>query len=73
MSELNPIGTLSFLSSVVTPETEWRGEKCKWVALARFHGVRRSECEALKEKFFEANPGITHHNLVAEWSCREII
>ena len=73
MSELNPIGTLAFLSFVVLPETEWRGERCKQTALARFHGVRRSECEELKEKFFETNPRIDRHNVVAEWSCREII
>lgn len=73
MSELDPIGTLAFLAFVVSPETEWRGEKCKTVALARMHGARRSECEALKEKFFEANPWLERRNVVADWSCREIV
>ena len=73
MLESSPIGTMAFLAYVVSPETPERGSKCKTVVLARFYGVRRDECEALKEKFFESNPWVMPRDVLAEWTCREIV
>ena len=69
----NPIGTLSIVMFLVMPETPYRGERCKRVTLARIHGVRRDECDELRDGFMKVNPALSGREVMAEWSCREII